>query len=834
MNIGWALPGFKRLGLVCQNSCTNIPLKSIQIKCELVNILADVSAEFLYENTLQESLEASFIFPLNNVAVYHFEAQVGNNKIVSVCRPRSEARETYDSAVEEGHTAILAEQDEHCADLFQMNIGNIPPNGQVIIVLRYIGQMEGKNMKTDTSEFSHSEIIMTLPSVINPRYYPKEQKHSEEFDPFTELVLVNSVPYTITFEAHLWMQSKILDVKSIHDSFTLDRTNNSNNVMVKLASGFVPDHDFQMVISLSDPLTSLLSLEYGDPNQSSLLAMNCLMIQILPDIPNVVSSKDMRNEFVFLIDRSGSMEGDNISYAKTSLLLFLKSLPVNCRFQIIGFGSDFAALFSEPTDYSEDSLNAAMNYQKNLNADMGGTEAYNALKSALHSSPSGEGWFKQIIFLTDGDVGNADDVIGLVRMNVDKARVFTIGLGQGVSTALIGGVARVGNGTAAYVRDASQLQSAVMETLSAALQPRADNIKMDWNLIEKLHDGKEKPIEVVVVPRRLSPLFPNQFSTYFGFFKTDKSSTVEGHVNFNYRILGEEKLRKLSISNAISFKDKSDLSEHLPIHRLAGNVQMNELVDEYHGIQIDESDETKGKLKSIREQVEELSCQLNILSKFTALVAVDPTKLAIDPKEKVKVNIPLMYRHQYFPPAGAAMPSANYCFDSVDCSSSTAYGLCRSSIGPRVCCFSGSLGFDTEICAAESYEEPLPVATNMEKHIKLAELQSFSGSWTLDSSLCECLAVSLDDLTAYLKEPGKCSFLSNVTWGTALVIAFLELYISEKKNEWCLIVDKAKCWLSNQAKSYETSTKSSNELCNELIEKAKLVLTKLVKQTAST
>lgn len=61
-----------------------------------------------------------------------------------------------------------------------------------------------------------------------------------------------------------------------------------------------------MVLSLSDPLTSLASLEYGDPNQSSILAMNCLMVQLLPDIPNVVSSKDMRYEFVFLIDRSGS------------------------------------------------------------------------------------------------------------------------------------------------------------------------------------------------------------------------------------------------------------------------------------------------------------------------------------------------------------------------------------------------------------------------------------------------------------------------------------------------------------------------------------------------
>ncbi|RTG81279.1 uncharacterized protein DC041_0011089 [Schistosoma bovis] len=591
-------------------------------------MLSDVKVEFLYENSLQEALEASFVFPLNNVAVYHFEAQIGDKKIVSVCRPRAEAKETYDSAVEEGHTAILAEQDEHCADLFKMNIGNIPPNGKVAIVLQYVGLIEGKNMKTDTSKFSHSEIILTLPSVINPRYYPKEKKNSDEFEQFTELVLVNSVPYTITFESELWMPSKILDVKSTRDSFTWNCTNNSNHGLVKLSSEFIPDHDLQMVLSLSDPLTSLASLEYGDPNQSSILAMNCLMVQLLPDIPNVVSSKDMRYEFVFLIDRSGSMEGDNISYAKTSLLLFLKSLPMSCRFQIIGFGSDFAALFSEPTDYSEGSLNTAMNYQKDLNADMGGTEAYNALKSALHSTPSGEGWFKQIIFLTDGDVGNADEVIGLVRMNVDKARVFTIGLGQGVSTALIGGVARAGNGTAEFVRDPSQLQSAVMRTLSAALQPRADNIEMDWKLVEKFHDGKEKPVEVVVVPKQIAPIFPDRFSTYFGFFKSDKSSTIQGQVNFNCSVLGEKKSFILSISNAILFNDKLNCSGSLPIHRLAGNMRMNELIDEYHSIQLNEMNEkNETELKSIRQQVEDLSCQLNILSKFTSLVAVDPIKL---------------------------------------------------------------------------------------------------------------------------------------------------------------------------------------------------------------
>lgn len=90
MNCGWNISGYKYLGLVCEGSCMNVPLKSVQIKCRVVNMLSDVKVEFLYENSLQEALEASFVFPLNNVAVYHFEAQIGDKKIVSVCRPRAE------------------------------------------------------------------------------------------------------------------------------------------------------------------------------------------------------------------------------------------------------------------------------------------------------------------------------------------------------------------------------------------------------------------------------------------------------------------------------------------------------------------------------------------------------------------------------------------------------------------------------------------------------------------------------------------------------------------------------------------------------------------------
>ena len=133
------------------------------------------------------------------------------------------------------------------------------------------------------------------------------------------------------------------------------------------------------------------------------------------------AKKQVACEFIFVVDRSGSMSGSYIREAAETLMLFLKSLPEGCSFNIVGFGSRFEKLFPDSVPYNQANLDKAITHAMQLQADLGGTQLYFPL-AYIFSRPLIPHLTRQVFVLTDGSVSNTTEVIDLVRKNASRAR----------------------------------------------------------------------------------------------------------------------------------------------------------------------------------------------------------------------------------------------------------------------------------------------------------------------------------------------------------------------------------------------------------------------------
>lgn len=63
-----------------------------------------------------------------------------------------------------------------------------------------------------------------------------------------------------------------------------------------------------------------------------------------------------RGEFIFILDRSGSMDGIRIQNAIAALEIFLRSLPEDSYFNVVSFGSSHKFLFERSVKNSRQAL----------------------------------------------------------------------------------------------------------------------------------------------------------------------------------------------------------------------------------------------------------------------------------------------------------------------------------------------------------------------------------------------------------------------------------------------------------------------------------------------
>ena len=192
--------------------------------------------------------------------------------------------------------------------------------------------------------------------------------------------------------------------------------------------------------------------------------------------------EDFKGNFIFLIDRSGSMYGNRINMAKQSLIYFLKSLQENgSKFNIICFGSEFYSIFERNKLVNDTNINEALELVMKFDANMGGTEIKQALEH-IENELIEKDLLNRIFVMTDGDVWDVYECLEVskrIAHNIKfDCKLYSLGIGNGCSESLVRGIAKEGEGDCELVKNEEDISDKIIYLLESSMSYCLDNFSL--------------------------------------------------------------------------------------------------------------------------------------------------------------------------------------------------------------------------------------------------------------------------------------------------------------------------------------------------------------------
>ena len=538
-------------------------------------------------------LEGIYVFPLpETAAVDHLRMKIGERIIEGQIKERMEAKRAYDQAKREGKRTSLVEQER--PNLFTTSVANIGPGERVTVEIEY----------QETVRYGNGEYQLRFPMAVGPRYIPGvpvivegQGPQGSGTSPDTDRVpdasritppihqprdgAINPLSLSLTLNPGFPLakvESPFHPIISLQDQ--------DGGYQISLREDAVPaDRDFQLIWHPA-PRTEPMATVFTEQKDGASYAM----LMLVPPTQHNEKAARVPRDLTFLIDRSGSMAGTSIEQARGSLTAALSRLTTQDRFNIIQFNHTVRSLFPIPQPVTTTTMQQAIRYTEHLTAD-GGTEILPALRQAL-KSPEDSARLQQIILITDGQVGNEEELFELLHQRVGSRRLFTIGIGSTPNSHLMRKAAESGRGTFTYIGNVNEVKDKLDGLFRKLEHPMLNNITIDaagWSGLEQfpatitdLYEG-----EPIVLALKADSL-PSQ-------------AVLHGQVG------------TAAWSLPVSF---NDASAHGGLSVYWARQKIAALMDEtYKG----------GAQEAIRKAVLDVALTHHLVSQYTSLVAVDVT-----------------------------------------------------------------------------------------------------------------------------------------------------------------------------------------------------------------
>lgn len=453
-------------------------LLNTAVDMQINGLVARVKVRQEFRNDGTDWAEGVYVFPLpDKAAVDHMRLHIGDRFIEGEIREKEQAKKEYEQAKSAGKKASLVEQER--PNLFTTSVANIAPGELVVIEIEYL-----EDLRYDNASFS-----IRFPLTITPRYIPGAELSTGLQDregsgwsantttvpdgsritpPMVGASSDHRVSMDITVNAGVPLEI----IASRYHPVNVSESN--GRYRVSLSGGTTPmDHDFELLwrpAAANTPRAMAFTETIdGEPHY---------LLMVMPPSADAAAANIMPREMIFIIDTSGSMHGTSIAQAKRALRRALQGLRPGDRFNVIAFSSAPNPLF--PAAELADSTNRARaeNFVASLVAN-GGTEMRAALDLALYLPPQ-ETHLRQVIFITDGAVGNEDELFQLIESKLGNGRLFTVGIGSAPNSWFMRKSAEVGRGTFTTISALHEVGEKMDRLFDKIEQPQVTNIAVDW------------------------------------------------------------------------------------------------------------------------------------------------------------------------------------------------------------------------------------------------------------------------------------------------------------------------------------------------------------------
>lgn len=458
-----------------------------------------------YRNDSNDWVNGQYRFPLpENAAVDSLTLETEGRILHGVVKEKQAAQKEFNVAKKAGKKAGLLKQ--HRPNLFSMSLANIAPWSEVTATISFVS----------TVQYEHGTFSLRLPTTFTPRFIPGaplwlskveetefESEGSLDIDatagwafntdqvPDASEITPPQIASPPNADSHRFSLTLLLDagvplddISSVTHAINVAKTTNDTHE-VSLANGTANlDRDLLLTWTpaANQAPEAAVFRQQGESAQHNL-------VMLIPPTKNVVST--LPREIIFIIDSSGSMAGVSILQAQQGLQTALNLLAPGDKFNVIDFDSSARKLFSAPQPATNNNVVRASTFVNNLVAD-GGTNMAEALEMAF-SMPKEEQSLRQIVFITDGSVGNEQALFKMIRSKLGAARLFTVGIGSAPNAHFMRGAARFGRGSYQYIDDIALAASNMRGLFERLNRPILKDLKV-WVDGESMKNGYPNPL----------------------------------------------------------------------------------------------------------------------------------------------------------------------------------------------------------------------------------------------------------------------------------------------------------------------------------------------------